>query len=317
MNINEYVLLTGSANLKLAKAIASYLKKPVFETVSRFADGEESVIIPENLRRREVYIIQPTTPAVDSHIMELLFIIDAARRASAREIIAVVPYFGYSRQDRKDKPRVPISASLIAGMIEYAGASRIVTLDIHSEQEQGFTKIPWDNLYGSYVLIPVLKRIFKKDLIVASPDKGGVPKATFYAHKLDAEGVAIVFKERDVHRKNISVAIDMVGEVKGKNVLLVDDMIDTAGTICAAADLIKQRGAKSVRAAATHGLFSGPALDRITQCALREVFVTDTVLLREEVLKHPKIRVVPVAPFIAEAIKCINSGDSLSRKLIP
>lgn len=317
MNKNDYVLLTGSANLKLAKAIADHSKKPVFETVSRFADGEDSVVIPQNLRRRDVYIIQPTGPSADSHIMELLFIIDAARRASAREITAVIPYFGYSRQDRKDKPRVPISASLVAEMIEHAGADRIVTLDIHSEQEQGFTKIPWDNLYGSYALIPVLKKIFTKNLVVASPDKGGVPKATFYAHQLDADGVAIVFKERDVRRKNISIAIDMIGEVKGKNVLLVDDMIDTAGTICAAADLVRQRGAKSVRAAATHGLFSGPALDRIAKSALEEVFVTDTVLLREEVLKHPKIRVVTVAPLIAEAIKCINSGDSLSGKLIP
>lgn len=317
MNNNEYVLLTGTANVKLARDIASILRKPVFETVTQFADGEKRIIIPENLRRRQVYIIQPTSPDVDSHVMELLYIIDAARRASAAEITAVIPYFGYSRQDRKDRARVPISSALIANLIEYAGANRIVTIDIHSEQEQGFIKGPWDNLYSSYTFIPVLKGKFNKNLVIASPDKGGVLKATFYAEKLKADGIAIVFKERDVMKNNESKAMDMIGNVRGKDVLLVDDMIDTAGTLCNAADLIMERGARSVSAAATHGVFSGPALERINKSALQEVYVTDTVPLSKEALQNKKIKVVSVAKLLAQAINFIHSGESLSQKLIP
>lgn len=314
---NGFVLLTGTANLKLAQDIAKHLKKDVHQTVSEFADGEKRIIIPENLRQRDVFIIQPTSSPVDSNIMELLLMIDAAKRSSASEITAIVPYFGYSRQDRKDRPRVPISASLVAGMIEYAGADRILTIDIHSEPEAGFTKCPWDNLYGSFSLLPELKKRYKNNLVIASPDKGGVPKATFYAELLNADGIAIVIKERDLHQKNVSKALDIIGDVAGKDVLLVDDMIDTAGTICQAADLIKSKGAKSVSAAATHGLLSGPALERLDASALEHIFLTDTVTLREEVTKHSKITVVPVAPLIAEAIKCIFDGDSMSEKLIP
>lgn len=316
MGNGNFVLLTGTANLKLAQDIASILKRVVHQTVTTFADGEKRVVIPENLRKREVFIIQPTTPPVDSNIMELLLMIDAARRASASEIIAVIPYFGYARQDRKDQPRVPISASLIAGLIEYAGADRIVTIDIHSEQEPGFTKVPWDNLYGSYSLMPSLKKIYKSNLIVASPDKGGVPQATAYARRLDADGIAIGYKERDVQTKNQSKVMGLVGDVEGKDVLLVDDMIDTAGTICNAADLLKQKGAKSIKAAATHGLFSKEAIERIEKSAIEEVFITDTVELKREVLKNPKISVVSVAPLVAEAIRCIHTGDSISTKLI-
>lgn len=316
-NNNGFVLLTGTANIRLAKDIARYLKKPIFETVTEFADGEKRIIIPQNLRKREVFIIQPTCPPIDSNILELLLIIDAARRSSSTEITAVIPYFGYSRQDRKDRPRVPISASLIAGLIEYAGANRIVTVDIHSEQEQGFSKCPWDNLYGSYSLLSVLRKKYPKNLVVASPDKGGVPKATFYASKLKADGIAIVFKERDVMAENVSEAMDMIGQVRGKDVLLVDDMIDTAGTICHAANLIKKRGAKSVSAVATHGLFSDPALERMNNSALENVFITDTVPLNPKALKNPKIKLVSVAKLLAEAINCIYNGDSISAKLIP
>lgn len=316
-NSNSFVLLTGTANPKLAKEIGKILKSEVFETVSHFADGEERVVIPQNLRRRDVFIIQPTCPPVDSNIMELLLIIDAARRSSASEITAVVPYFGYSRQDRKDQPRVPISASLVAGLIEYAGADRIVTLDIHSEQEPGFINIPWDNLYASYAFFPELRKIFKSNLVVASPDKGGVPRATFYADHLNADGIAIVFKERDVKKKNESEALDMIGEVEGKDVLLVDDMIDTAGTICEAASLIKARGARSVSAAATHGLFSDPAPKKIKQSPLDKIFITDTVPIRKELLDNSKLVVVSIAQLLAEAINCIYHGFSLSEKLIP
>jgi len=316
-NSNGFVLLTGTANLKLAKDVAKILGKDADETVSTFADGEKRIVIPENLRKRDVFIIQPTCPPVDSNIMELLLIIDAAKRSSASEITAIIPYFGYSRQDRKDRPRVPISASLVAGLIEYAGADRIVTVDIHSEQEPGFVKIPWDVLYGSYSFLSELKKHFGKNLVVASPDKGGVPKATFFADLLDADGVAIVFKERDVHQKNESEAFEMIGDVRDKDVLIVDDMIDTAGTVCEAAKLIKDRGAKSISVAATHGLFSDPAPERIKKSPLDMIFVTDTVPVRKEMLVNPKVKVVSIAKLLAEAINCIYNGDSISGKLIP
>ena len=314
---NGFVLLTGTANLKLAKDIAKILGQNADETVTTFADGEKRIIIPENLRRRDVFIIQPTCPPVDSNIMELLLIIDAAKRSSASEVSAVIPYFGYSRQDRKDRPRVPISASLMARLIEFAGVDRIVTIDIHSEQEPGFVEIPWDNLYGSYSLLPELKKHFGSNLVVASPDKGGVLKAAFYAELLEAGGLTIVYKERDVIKSNQSEALDMIGDVAGKDVLIVDDMIDTAGTICNAANLIKKRGAKTVCAVATHGLFSDPALDRIKESALDQIFITDTVPLRKEILQNPDFKVISVAPLLAEAIKCIYNGDSISAKLIP
>ncbi|MBI2196906.1 ribose-phosphate pyrophosphokinase [Candidatus Daviesbacteria bacterium] len=314
---NGFVLLTGTANLKLAKDIAKVLGKDADETVSVFADGEKRIVIPENLRKRDVFIIQPTCPPVDANIMELLLIIDAAKRSSASEVTAIIPYFGYSRQDRKDRPRVPISASLVARLIEFSGADRILTVDIHSEQEPGFVEIPWDNLYSSYSFLPQLKKYFGSNLIVASPDKGGVLKAAFYADLLDADGVAIVFKERDVMKKNESKALDMIGDVKGKDVLIVDDMIDTAGTICEAAKLIKGKGAKSVSAAAAHGLFSDPAIERINDSPLDKIFITDTVPLRKEVLESQKFIVISVANLLAEAINCIHNGDSISEKLIP
>lgn len=316
-NSNGFVLLTGTANLPLAKAIAKILGKDIDETVTVFADGEKRIVIPENLRQRDVFIIQPTCPPVDSSIMELLLIIDAAKRSSASEVSAIIPYFGYSRQDRKDRPRVPISASLISRLVEFAGADRILTVDIHSEQEPGFVEIPWDNLYSSYSFLPELRKHFSSNLIVASPDKGGVPKATFYADLLDADGVAIVFKERDVMKKNESEALGIIGEVEGKDVLIVDDMIDTAGTVCGAAKLMKDKGAKSVSVAATHGLFSDPALERMTNCPLEKIFITDTVPIRKEFLENSKLVVVSVANLLAEAINCIHHGDSISEKLIP
>lgn len=314
---NGFVLLTGTANLKLAKDVAAILGKNVDETVTVFSDGEKRIIIPENLRKRDVFIIQPTCPPVDANIMELLLIIDAAKRSSASEVTAVIPYFGYSRQDRKDRPRVPISASLVARLIEFSGANRILTVDIHSEQEPGFVEIPWDNLYSSYSFLPELKKIFGSNLVVASPDKGGVPKATFYADLLDADGVAIVFKERDVMKKNESHALDMIGGVKGKDVLIVDDMIDTAGTICDAAKLISGRGAKSVSVAATHGIFSGSAPEMIEKSPLDKIFITDTVPMRKEMLENPKLVVISAAKLLAEAINCIYNGDPISEKLIP
>lgn len=316
-NSNGYVLLTGTANLKLAQDVAAILGQTVDETVTIYADGEKRIIIPENLRKRDVFIIQPTCSPVDSSLMELLLIIDAAKRSSASEVSAIIPYFGYSRQDRKDRARVPVSAALVAGLIEYAGASRILTVDIHSEQQPGFVEIPWDNLYASYALFPVLKKYFNKDIVVASPDKGGVLKASFYADYLNADGIAIVFKERDVHVMNQSNAFEVIGDVKGKDVLIVDDMIDTAGTIVAAAKILKDRGAKRVFAAATHGLFSDPAPKLIAESVIEKVFVTDTVPIRKEMLASPKVEVISIASLLAQAINCIHNGDSISEKLIP
>lgn len=314
---NDFVLLTGTSNPQLAIDIGKILKHEVYKPVSKFADGETRVQIPVNIRRGNVVIIQPTCPPnVDGSLIELLLIIDAAKRASANEIIVIIPYFGYSRQDRKDRPRVPISAALVAQMIEFAGADHIVTVDIHSDPQQGFTQIPWDNLYGSFCLVPRIEREKFASLIVASPDKGGVPIATAFANRLKATGVAIVYKERDIQTSNKSEALDLIGNVAGKNVLVVDDMIDTAGTLTNACKLLKDRGAKRIWASATHGIFSSDALAKIQNSPIEKVLVTDTVPQSEAVKKSPKIEVISVASMIAEAIKIIWSGGSISQKLI-
>ncbi len=312
----ESVLLTGRSNPKLAKDIGKILGKEVHEPISIFSDGEIRVRIPVSMRDQHVFIIQPTAPRVNDSIMELLLMIDAAKRSSANEISAIIPYFGYSRQDRREMPRVPISSSLVAHMIANAGATQIFTIDIHSQQQQGFVRIPWDNLYGSYALIPVIKSRKLKNLVVASPDKGGLLQATGYAKLLNAEGVALVYKERDVNVNNKSETLAMIGEVKDKNVLIVDDMIDTGGTISNAAKFIKQQGARSVILAAAHGIFSGSALENVTVSAIDEVFVTDSIMQREEVLANKKIVTASIAPLLAKAIKRIEIGESISRDLI-
>lgn len=315
-NSDDSILLTGRANPLLAKAIGDSLGLQVHEPVSVFADGETRVRIAPNLRRRMVFIIQPTATPVNDHIMELLFMIDAAKRSSAVEITAVIPYFGYARQDRKELPRVPISSSVVTSLLTTTGVDRILTLDIHSEQQEGFAQKPWDNLYGSYSLIPEIKKRNLKDLVVAAPDKNGMLRATAYAKLLGAEDVALVYKERDVKLNNVSDALDMIGEANNKDVLIVDDMIDTGGTIAHAANFLKKRGARSVRVVATHGLFSGNALQKIAASEIEEVIVTDTIAHREEVRNHPKITVVSVAQLFAEAIRRIRTGESISRDLI-
>lgn len=313
---DNYILLTGRSNPVLAQKIAKILHHELFTPISIFSDGEIRVKVPENVRRRHVIIIQPTCPPVSDSLLELVFMIDAAKRSSAEEVTVVVPYFGYARQDRKEMPRVPISASVVASIIENAGADRIVTLDIHSEQQQGFIKGPWDNLYGSYSLIPEIKKRKLKNLVVASPDKGGVGRATGYARLLRATGVAIIYKDRDVSVNNMSSALAMIGEVAGKNVLLVDDMIDTGGTIAHAVQHIKEKGAKKVIVCATHGLFSGNAPDTFQNKNIDEIIVTDTVPLRQEMKGNKKLTVVTVANLLAKAIERIESGESLSRDLI-
>lgn len=314
---NDYILLTGRANPKLAKSIGKILKHEVHEPISVFSDGEIRVQVIPNMRRRHVFIIQPTAPPlINDYILELLLMIDAAKRGSASEIISVMPYFAYDRQDRKEQSRVPISASAIASIIQHAGADRFLTLDIHSEQAEGFVKCPWDNLYGSYSLLPAIKGKKLSDIVVASPDKGGVVRATGYARLLKAKGFAIVYKQRDINVNNVSEALAMIGDVKNQNVLLVDDVLDTGGTLLTAANFLRKQGAKSVRAAVTHGLFSGSALEKINNSTIDEIIVTDSVNHRQEVANNKKITIVPVAPLLAEAIKRIQTGESISRDLI-
>lgn len=315
--VSDFVLLTGNSNVPLARAIGKILGKPVHNPITTFSDGENHVQIPVNIRRGKVVIIQSTCPpAVNNHIIELLLMIDAAKRASAEEILVIIPYFGYARQDRKDRPRVPISSAVIARAIEYAGADKICTLDIHAEQLQGFVRAPWDNLYSSYCMIPRLEKEKFKDLVIASPDKGGVPTATAYAKRLDAKGVAIVYKVRDVMNHDQSEALDIIGDVEGKEVLLVDDMVTTAGTLCNAANLIQKKGAKKIWAAVTHGVFSGDAIDKINKSSIEKILVTDTIPQPEKVLSCPKVEVVSIDELLAEAILRIESGSSLSEKLI-
>lgn len=314
---SPYILLTGTANPKLAEDVAKKLKTKVYNPVTRFADSEVRIRIPVNLRRASVFIIQPTSPPnVDGYFIETLLMIDAARRASAHEITVVIPYFGYARQDRKDRPRVPISSSVIARCLEFAGANRIVTIDLHSDQQQGFVQIPWDNLYASYSLIPKINLLRLKNLIIAAPDKGGVVRATAYSKRVKNEGLTIVYKERDVDSANKSEALDLIGNVKDKSVLIIDDMIDAGGTLCNAVNLIAQRGAKEIWACAAHGLFSADALEKISKSPLKKVIITDTIKPRDEVLNNKKIEIISVAPLISEAIKRIISGASISEKLI-
>ncbi len=314
--LEDFIILTGSANPELAESVGKILHTEVTCPISVFSDGEIRIRIKPNLRRRNIFLIQPTSAPVNNHIMELVFMADAAKRASASEVTAVIPYFGYARQDRKEMSRVPISSAAVSSLLVNAGIDRILTVDIHSEQMEGSIKQPWDNLYGSYSLLPVLKKRKLKNLVIASPDKGGVLRATGYAKLLQAEGIAIAYKQRDIMVNNVSDTLEMIGEVKDRDVLLVDDMIDTAGTIVHAANYIKQKGARSVRVAATHGLFSGDALKKIADSAIEEMVVTDTIKPREEVLKNKKITIVSVAPLLAEAMRRINTGESISKALI-
>ena len=304
------MVFTGRANPKLAADIAKHLKIKLGEIeISNFADGEISVQIKENVRGRAVFFVQPTCPPdINNHLIELLVAIDAFRRSSASEVVAVVPYFGYARQDRKDRPRVPISAKLIANLLESSGIARVVCIDLHSDQVQGFFNIPVDNLYSSYVTIPALKKLLKNNFVVVAPDVGGTVRARAYASRLKVP-LGIVDKRRDPNVPNKAEALHIIGDVKGKNVVIVDDMIDTAGTLVEAATALKKAGSASVFAAAAHGLFSGDALMKIEESDIKQVIVTDTIPDRDS---SKKIKVVSVAPLLAEAIKRIHQKKSIS-----
>jgi ribose-phosphate pyrophosphokinase len=311
MPINQFKIFSGTSNTELAQKICNYLNVPLGECmIKRFSDGEVFVEIKENVRGADVFIIQPTCPPVNEHLMELLIMIDAARRASARRITAVVPYYGYARQDRKTAPRTPISAKLVANLIVTAGARRVLTMDLHAGQIQGFFDIPVDHLYALPVFLKHIKKTFpSNDIVIVSPDAGGVERAREYAKRLNA-GIAIVDKRRE--KPNESAVMNIVGDVKGKIAIIIDDMIDTAGTMCQAADAIMERGAIEVYGMATHPVLSGNAVEKIRKSSLKALFVSDTIPLKEEAKNLEKIKVLSVAELLGEAIRRIHTDESIS-----
>lgn len=300
-------VFSGRANRGLAEEIASYLKISLSGIeVSDFADGETYVKIKENVRGADVYVIQPTSPPTNSNLMELLVIIDALKRSSARRITAVIPYFGYGRQDRKVEPRVPITSKLAANLITVAGASRILTMDLHAGQIQGFFDIPVDHLFSSPIIIEYLKKK-SDDLVIVSPDTGGVERARAIAKRLNA-GLGIIDKRRE--EKNKSEVLNVIGEVGGKNVIIFDDLIDTGGTIVNAASALKKEGASSVSCAVTHPILSGDAQEKLEESEVYEVIVCNTIPIKE--LRCKKIKVLSVARLFGEAIKRTNEETSIS-----
>ena len=307
-------LLTGNSNRTLAGEIAEVLKIPVSEaTVSTFSDGEITVQINENIRGCDVFVVQSTCMPVNNNIMELLLIIDALKRASASRITAVIPYYGYARQDRKAQPRVPISARMIADLIIAIGAHRVLTIDLHAGQIQGFFDIPVDHLYASPVISEYVKKKYVNDTVVVSPDAGGVERARAFAKRLNAS-LAIIDKRRE--RANVSQVMHVIGDVKGKDAILFDDMIDTAGTITQAAAALCENGARKVVAACTHAVLSGPAIDRINASKLIEVIVTNTIPMDDKIKQCSKLTVLSVAPLMGEAIKRIHEETSISSLFI-
>ena len=302
-----YKIFSGTANEEFAKSVARYLSMPLSQAdIKRFSDGEISVQISESVRGKDVFIIQSTCAPANANLMELLIMTDALRRSSANSITAVIPYFGYARQDRKAAPRVPITAKLVANLIQTAGIDRVVTVDLHAGQIQGFFDIPVDNLYGSIVFSEYLQRKNLKNPIIASPDIGGVARARSFAKKLDLD-LVIVDKRRE--RANESEVMNIIGNVEGKDVVLIDDMIDTAGTMVKAAAALKQHGATSVMAYCTHPVLSGPAYDRINKGELDELVVTDTIPLKQE---SPKIKVLSIAKLFAEVIRRVYHNESVN-----
>ncbi|HIW52857.1 MAG TPA: ribose-phosphate pyrophosphokinase [Candidatus Alistipes excrementipullorum] len=308
MAIHKIKFFSGRASRYLAeKIVESYGTTLGKSDVLQFSDGEFQPCFNESIRGCTVFIIQSTFPPMDN-LMELLMMIDAARRASAYKVIAVMPYFGWARQDRKDRPRVPIAAKLVANMLEAAGVDRVMTMDIHADQIQGFFDVPVDGLYASGIFIPYIKGLGIEDLSIAAPDMGGAKRAGTYA-KLLQTPIIISHKERA--KANVVGSMTAIGEVEGRNIIIVDDMIDTAGTICMAANMLMERGAKSVRAAITHPVLSGQAYERINDSALQEVIVTDTIPLNPEKDLH-KFTVLSVADIFADVIERVHNYKEIS-----
>jgi ribose-phosphate pyrophosphokinase len=310
MNPERLKIFAGNANVALAEEICMKLNQWLGDAVVKyFSDGEIYVQINENVRGTDVFVIQPTSTPVDRNLMELLLMIDALKRASAQRITAVLPYYGYARQDRKDKPRVPISAKLVAAVLETAGASRVLTLDLHAAQIQGFFDIPVDHLFSMPVMIEYYKALNIPDLTVVSPDAGGVERARAFAKRLNSP-LAIIDKRRE--EANVAEVMNVVGEVNGRHCLLVDDLIDTAGTLVKGAEALLEKGAASVSACATHAVLSGPAVSRIEESEIKEVVVTNSIPLSDEAQKSSRIVQLSIAKLMADAIRSIHEETSVS-----
>jgi ribose-phosphate pyrophosphokinase len=305
-------IMTGNSNLPLVRAVAGYLEMPLTNcSVRRFADEEVFVEIHENVRGEDVFVVQSTSYPANDNLMELLICIDALRRASARRITAVLPYFGYARQDRKPGPRTPISAKLVANLITKAGADRVLAVDLHAGQIQGFFDIPTDNLSAAPVMAADIQaRLGGQDLMVVSPDVGGVVRARALAKRLDNAPLAIVDKRRDQPGK--SEVMNIIGDVKGRACILIDDIIDSGGTLCNAAQALMDAGATSVSAYITHGVLSGGAVARVDASALKELVITDSILPTEAAQQSERIRILPIAPLIGEAMRRISEESSVS-----
>ncbi len=308
--MDKLAIFSGNANLNLAQDICKDLKVKLQDAlVGRFSEGEIRVKINENVRGKDVFIVQPTCPPSNDNLMELLIMIDALRRASAQRITAVIPYFGYARQDRKDQPRVPITAKLVANLLTVAGANRILTMDLHAGQIQGFFDIPVDHLFSVSVFVEYFSKMNIKDMVAVSPDVGSIKMARAYAKRFSA-GLAIIDKRRVSPEK--AEAMHIMGEVENKNVIIVDDMIATGSSLIEAVEALKQAKAKTIYAAITHGILSGPALERIDKCkGLEKLLIADTIPLTPEKI-NPKIQVLSVANLLAEAIKRIHKEESVS-----
>ena len=307
-------IFTGNSNIPLAEEICHFFNVQLGNAkVGTFSDGEIMVEIQENVRGMDVFIIQSICSPVNEHLMELLIMIDAMKRASAERITATIPYYGYARQDRKVAPRVPISAKLIADLITAAGAHRVLTLDLHAGQIQGFFNIPVDNLFATPVILDHIREQYQNDLVIVSPDAGGVERARAIAKRLDAS-LAIIDKRRE--RPNESQVMNVIGDITNKTALIMDDMVDTAGTLTQAADALTERGAKSVSACCIHPVLSGSAIEKINRCSIKELVVTNTIPLLEKTKLSNKITVLSVGNLLAEAIKRIHKNDSVSSLFI-
>ena len=308
MEKNSYMVFSGTATKYLAEKICQSLGCPLGQLqITKFSDGEFAVSYEQSIRGRDIFLVQSTFPNSDN-LMELLLMIDAAKRASARTINAVIPYFGWARQDRKDKPRVSIGAKLIADLLSVAGVNRVITMDLHADQDQiqGFFDVPVDHLYASNVIIPYLQTLNLDNLVIASPDVGGSKRANTYAKYL---GCPLVLCNKTRARANVVESMQIIGEVEGKNVVIVDDMVDTAGTITKAADIMKEHGAKTVRACASHCVMSGPASDRVQSSALEEIIFTDSIPYTQ---RCAKVKQLSVADMFAEAIRRVIDNKSIS-----
>jgi ribose-phosphate pyrophosphokinase len=308
--MNDLTIFTGSSNPSLAEKICKFLDLPLGNAkVQRFSDGEIRIEIDENVRSRDTFIIQSTCSPVNDNLVELLLMIDALKRSSASRITAVIPYYGYARQDKKVAPRVPISAKLVADLITKAGANRIITMDLHAGQIQGFFNIPVDNLFAAPVILKFIKEKFNNNLVIVSPDAGGAERARAFAKRLDA-GLGIVDKRRDAPNK--AKAMTVIGDVAGKIALILDDMVDTAGTLTEAAKALADKGASEVYAYCTHPVLSGPAVDRIKDSAIDSLIVTDTIPLHDRASELGKIKVLSISDLFGEAIIRSHRGDSVT-----